>query len=306
MGKIVIFGGAGFIGSALAELVSKQKEFTRVVCVGRSMYPKFQLPLTVEYIQGNAADATFVSEIISSAHYVVDLTYSTVPQTSYLNPLLEVTQNLPACINIMQQCMEHEVKRYLLVSSGGTVYGNSNDLIIKENHKTNPISPYGIAKLTMEKYAYFFHKNFNLQVIVARPSNPYGLNQLGNKPQGFIGNAISKLNQKIPVTVYGKHGTTRDYIYIDDLAYGLLDCLVYGHSGEAYNISTGKGFDNFEALEMIEEIFLNTFIEIKKMTSRPFDVDYNVLDNSKIKNLNGWFPSNSLKMGLLKIKELMK
>jgi UDP-glucose 4-epimerase len=306
MSTVVIFGGAGFIGSSLTQLLSEQKLFTKVICVGRSTHPNFPLPSEVEYLQGNGADSIFVSQTLLNADYVVDLTYSTVPQTSYLDPLLEVTQNLPACINIMQQCMLQGVKRYLLVSSGGTVYGNTDELIIKESHQTNPVSPYGIAKLTMEKYAYFFHQNFNLQVVVARPSNPYGTKQIGNKAQGFIGNAISLLSNRLPVTVYGNQGTIRDYIYIDDLARGLIDCLFYGQSGIAYNIGTGYGFNNLEVLKMIEEIFSTTFVEIKKMQSRPFDVNYNVLDTIKIQNLNGWSPSESLKKGLLKIKEELK
>jgi UDP-glucose 4-epimerase len=306
MSILVIFGGAGFVGSTLANLVCKKNTFTRVIVVGRSKNPKFELNSKIEYAQGNAIDPAFVMEILKKADYVVDLTYSTVPQTSYLNPLLEVTQNLPACINIMQQCMMQGVKRYLLVSSGGTVYGNTDELIIRESHPTNPISPYGIAKLTMEKYAYFFHKNFNLQVVVARPSNPYGLNQIGTKPQGFIGNAISHLLNHRPLTVYGQHGTIRDYIYIEDLAHGLCDCLLYGEAGTAYNVGSGVGFNNIEVIKIIQEIFSTSFKVVNKIQSRPFDVNYNVLDIDSIRKLNGWAPSESLVSGINKIKEELK
>lgn len=302
MTTVVIFGGAGFIGSTLSNFLSSQEYFSRIIAIGRSPYPKLPLHSKVEYIQGNAADAQFVAGTVARADAVIDLTYSTVPQTSYDNPLLEVTLNLPACINIMQQCMNHGVKRYLLVSSGGTVYGNTEEPIITESHPTNPISPYGIAKLTMEKYAFFFHQNFGLQVVVARPSNPFGLHQIGNKPQGFIGNAISCLRNRRPVTVYGQQGTIRDYIYIDDLVRGLVDCFIYGTSGTSYNISTGFGMNNIQALTLIENIFSEPFVKIQKQSARPFDVNTNVLDSTKLHQLNGWQPTMSVASGLARIK----
>ncbi len=305
MSTIVIYGGAGFIGSALSNLLSDQSIFSRVIAVGRSPKPKFALKSNVEYIQGDAADAKFVFETLAHANSVVDLSYSTVPKTSYDNPILEVTLNLPASINIMQQCMNRGIHRYLLVSSGGTVYGNTKESLITESHPTHPISPYGISKLTMEKFAFFFHLNFGLPIVVARPSNPYGLHQIGNIPQGFLGHAISQLRKRLPVSVYGDQGTVRDYIYIDDLAQGLIDCLLYGSPGAAYNIGTGVGMDNLQALSLIETIFSTNFVDIHKLPARPFDVNFNVLDSSKIQQLNGWSPHLKVSDGLERIKGLL-
>ena len=306
MSTVVIFGGAGFIGSTLSNLLCKQKAFARVVAVGRSPKPKFPLAPAVEYVHGNAADANFVAQLLTQGDSVVDLSYSTVPKTSYDNPLLEATLNLPACINIMQQCVHHRIERYLLVSSGGTVYGNTAERLVTESHPTNPISPYGISKLMMEKYAFFFHRNFDLPAVVARPSNPFGLHQIGERPQGFLGNAISCLRQERPVTVYGDQGTVRDYIYIDDLAQGLVDCLWHGSPGEAYNIGTGVGMDNLQALALIESIFSTRFVDIRKQAARPFDVNFNVLDPSKVQQLNGWKPNSDVSSGLELIKESLQ
>lgn len=306
MSTVVIFGGAGFIGSALSNLLCEQKTFTRIVAVGRSSQPKFALNPTAEYIYGNAAETSFVAHLIADADAVVDLCYSTVPKTSFDNPLLEVTLNLPACINIMQQCVHYGINRYLLVSSGGTVYGNTTNKTITESHPTNPISPYGISKLMMEKYAFFFHRNFGLSAVVARPSNPYGLLQIGDYSQGFIGNAISCIRHGRPATVYGDQGTVRDYIYIDDLAQGLLHCLLYGAAGEAYNIGTGVGMNNLQALSLIESIFTTRFVGVEKLPSRPFDVNFNVLDSSKIRGLSGWMPTTNVISGLKHIKESLR
>jgi UDP-glucose 4-epimerase len=302
MSTIVIFGGAGFIGSALSHLLAKTNTFDRIFAIGRSCTPKYPLHKAIKYIQGNAADAAFVVHILKRANAVVDLSYSTVPKTSFENPLLEATLNLPACINIMQQCVKSSITRYLLVSSGGTIYGNTSEPQITERHNTQPISPYGIAKLMMEKYAFFHHQNFGLPAVIARPSNPFGLNQVGERPQGFLGNAISCLISGRPVTVFGEYGTVRDYIYIEDVARGLRDCLLHGRPGQAYNIGSGLGLNNVQALALLEDVFACQFSAIERQPLRPFDVDSNVLDYSKLRLLSGWQPFYSVSAGLNHLK----
>jgi UDP-glucose 4-epimerase len=306
MTTIAIFGGSGFIGSELSNLFAERKIFNRILTVGRSSNPKYPLNQNVEYIQGDAIDSAFVSRILEKSEIVIDLSYSTVPKTSFENPLLEATFNLPACLNLMQQSVNHHIKRYLLVSSGGTVYGNIQNDIVNEQSYTKPISPYGISKLMMEKYAFFYYQNFGLPVIIARPSNPFGINQIGDRPQGFIGNAISKLISGLVVNIYGEKGTVRDYIYIDDLSRGLTDCLIHGKLGEIYNIGTGIGTDNLEVLSLIENVFGLKFRSINKLSERSFDVNINVLDCTKLKLLSGWQPEHSILSGLKNIKELMK
>jgi UDP-glucose 4-epimerase len=303
MSSILIIGGAGFVGSSLSNMLCEQNVFTKIFVVGRSLYPKFSLNPIIEYVQGDAGDACFLSKIMDHVDSVIDLSYSTVPKTSYENPLSEATLNLPACINVMQQCIVHGVKRYLLVSSGGTVYGNTSEPLITESHSTNPISPYGISKLMTEKFALFFCQNFGLPVVIARPSNPYGVQQIGNRPQGFIGNAISCLIKRCPLDIYGDNGSIRDYIYIDDLSRALRDCILYGVVGNIYNIGTGIGYDNYEVLNFIESVFFARFERIRKLPGRPFDVNKNILNSSSVSLLNHWRPEFDIHSGLVEIRK---
>lgn len=303
MSRVIVFGGAGFIGSSLTRTLLESGKYDEVIAVGRSTSPKCALPCGVKYLVGNTINDDFLGSVLSEDSHVIDLTYSTVPKTSFESPLLEVTENLPPSINLMVKCTDFRVKKYLLISSGGTVYGNSTHELINEGHSTNPISPYGITKLTIEKYALFFHQNLGLPAVIARPSNPFGPNQLGVSAQGFIGAAVSALLTKKPITIYGELGTVRDYLYIDDLANGILACLSVNTTGQIYNISSGLGFNNIDIIKMIESEFKRTFIAINHDAPRPFDVNYNVLDSQKLIAHSGWRPSLTIAEGLSKLRD---
>ena len=249
--KTLVIGGGGFIGSHLTkELIYHQNR--SIIAVGRSSSPRFTLPNEVIYKQGDAGDIDFIGPLLDECDEVVDLAYATVPKTSFEDPVHDVIANLPASVTLLRESSKRKISRLILISSGGTVYGNSSYLPIDESHPTTPISPYGITKLALEKYALMFHQIENLPVIIVRPSNPYGPKQSGTKGQGFIGAAIAAILNNQPVVMYGDNGTVRDYIYIDDLVSGLVAALDCGNTGEIYNIGTGIGFNNREIIDFIK------------------------------------------------------
>ena len=210
----------------------------------------------------------------------------------------EIYNNLPSSFQLIDFCSKINVNKFILISSGGTVYGNSSCQILNENSDTNPVSPYGISKLFSEKFALFYHNNFELPLIIIRPSNPYGLNQIKKNEQGFIGVAINCLVNSEPINIYGKNGTIRDYIFIDDLSYGIFYCLKYGKISQTYNIGTGVGTNNLFLLSLIENKFSKKFTRINILDKRPFDVDSNVLDYKKLFLHTGWAPKISILDGI--------
>jgi UDP-glucose 4-epimerase len=303
MSRVVLAGGGGFIGRAVTAQLQQQKRYDQVVVIGRSPMPRYPLPQAVCYLQGDVTDAQFLAKHLHADDDVIDLSYSSVPKTSYENPLDEVTKNIPASVKLMHFCATLGVHKYVLVSSGGTIYGNVSVGLIDETVATNPISPYGISKLVAEKFALFYHQNFGLKAVILRPSNPYGKEQVGKRVQGFIGAAISSLLAGTPVTVFGQQGTIRDYIFNDDLAKGIIGCLTYGKSAEVYNIGTGVGMSNLDVLQAIETVFEKRFTNVIYEPARPFDVNRNVLDASKLKNLSGWKPELDIYAGLALLKK---
>lgn len=127
---------------------------------------------------------------------MIDLAYSTVPQTSFSDPMFDLQSNLPRVVALMEELKHHtKLRRFMVVSSGGTVYGHATQLPISEYAQTEPVSPYGITKLTIERYALMYHRLHDLPVVLVRPANAYGLGQQAFKGQGFIATAIGSILQ---------------------------------------------------------------------------------------------------------------
>lgn len=301
MAACLVVGGGGFIGSHLvSKLVASGRRDIRVL--GRSAHPRFSLPEGVCYVSGDICDEKFLRPLLQDCDEVIDLAYSTVPKTSFEDPVLDVMANLPANVTLIRLASERRLRRFVLVSSGGTVYGNAAYLPIDESHPTNPISPYGITKLAAEKYALMFHRLGGLPVVIVRPANPYGPNQLGNLGQGFVGAALFALLNHKPVTIFGSRGTVRDYIFVEDLAEGLVAALDYGMPGDTYNIGTGLGLDNQMVLdEIVKSSDQLAFpLELIIQPARAFDVATNVLSSAKLTYVSGWRPKTEFSLGISK------
>jgi len=297
--RTLIVGGGGFIGSHLAHHLARQGD-REVIVVGRSVAPRFSLPDSVAYVQGDVGDVAFIGDLLDNCDEVVDLAYATVPKTSFDDPVHDVLVNLPSSVVLLRQASQRKLRRLVLVSSGGTVYGNAAYLPIDETHPTNPVSPYGITKLALEKYALMFHRLEGLPVVIVRPGNPYGPNQLGNLGQGFVGAALSAMFQRQPVRVFGERGTVRDYVYIDDLVAGLSAALEHGNIGETYNIGTGIGLDNRTVLDIVDKVARSSgyAVDIETQPSRPFDVAANVLSSARLTYVSGWRPQVEFSEGI--------
>jgi UDP-glucose 4-epimerase len=280
--KILVVGGGGFIGQTLIDKLHAQGE-CELIAVGRSAQPRFVLPDAITYKSGDITHTDFIEPLVAWADAVVDLAYATTPKTSFDDPVFDVISNLPASVSLQRTASEHDIGMYLLVSSGGTVYGRPARLPIDESHANNPISPYGISKLVTEKYVEFFHQMKKLPAIIARPGNAYGAGQFGANPQGFIGVAMYAILNKLPIEIFGERGTIRDYIYINDLADGLIAILQHGVIGETYNLGSGVGNDNVVVLDLLRQIIgVEHKLNVIYHPLRPFDVSVNVLDSKRI------------------------
>jgi UDP-glucose 4-epimerase len=303
MSHCCLIGGGGFIGSYLAEVLIKKGK--KVTVIGRSLKPKFNLPESVTYISGNVREKFFLNGILSKVDEVVDLAYATTPQASFENPTKELLCNLPTAVNFFQVVSSLELKKIIVVSSGGTVYGRSTSVPIKEESPTNPISPYGITKLAIEKYALMYHHLFDVPIVCVRPSNAFGERQEAFAGQGFIATALFSILQQKEIKIFGAEGTVRDYIHAKDVAGAISATLDSGKIGKCYNIGSGVGKSNIEVLDAIQPLAeLSGFqIRVKHLPKRLFDVESNVLDCSKLKKDSGWEPSVSFEEAIANLWE---
>jgi UDP-glucose 4-epimerase len=193
---------------------------------------------------------------------------------------------------MLRSAAEAGLRRVVLISSGGTVYGVARSLPINEEHPTDPISPYGITKLTLEKYGLMFHRLTGLPVIIVRPGNAFGPGQIPEAGQGFVATAIARVLSNREVTIYGQEGTVRDYVYVTDIARGIASALEHGQPGRCYNIGTGIGKSNLDVLRTIEPLASarGRRIELRVDERRGFDVPVNILDSARLREVSGWTP----------------
>ena len=283
-----VIGGNGFIGTHIIEtLVTFDRQIT---VIDKNPLPSKVLPKEVNYITGDYGVKDFLVKSLKDVDEVIHLAYSTVPKTSFEKPVQDIFNNLPTTVRLFEVASNLGIEKLVFVSSGGTVYGGVDKVPIKENHPTNPISPYGITKLACEKYANMFYKLKVLPVVCVRPGNAYGERQKPFVGQGFIATAISSILNQQEVIIYGETGTIRDYIYVTDVARGIIAALEHGKPGVCYNIGSGVGRSNKDILDAIYPFAKSTGLEprVKILPLRQFDVPINVLDSTKIMQETGW------------------
>jgi UDP-glucose 4-epimerase len=297
--KTCIVGGLGFIGSSLIpHLLENNRD---VIVVGRSRKPKRSLPKDVKYFFGDIKDNEFTHNFLKNTDEIIYLAYATTPRTSYENLFDDLYENLIPAITFFDAASQYPIKKIIYISSGGAVYGESNRLLpITEKHQTNPISPYGISKLTIEKYAQLLWRTKKLPIVCIRPSNVYGENQKTFIGQGFISTAIGSILSKREIIIYGKDGTVRDYLYIDDFIKALVLALDKCLPGEIYNLGSGQGFNNNDIINKLKDnsLLRNYDFKIIYEAARASDVLFNVLDTNKFKHLCNWQPSFSIDQGI--------
>ena len=294
----LVIGGAGYIGAHLVlDLLATGR---KVTVLGRKATPLQELPEGVRYISGDFAHRELISDLLDCHQEVVHLAYATVPNTSFENPLADMLQNLPPTVQLFSEAAVRGAK-LVLVSSGGTVYGEAIELPIREDHPTKPISPYGVTKLTLESYAHLYRVTRGLKCICVRPANAFGVGQRPFSGQGFISTAMASALSGLSIGIFGLRGTVRDYIYVSDLAAAIVKVLEYGQVSETYNIGSGIGLSNMDVIEamtpLINEIGFD--LHIDHLPERIFDVKANVLDSTKLHEHTGWEPQVGFHEGLL-------
>jgi len=300
-GKCCVIGGAGFIGSHVTRLLANMGR--EILVLGRRTKPDKDLPKNVSYVSGDYGNHAVLKDLLSGVAEVIDLAYATVPQTSFADPVFDIVSNLPASVGLLQEAASAGVRKVVLVSSGGTVYGVARSLPISEDHPTNPISPYGITKLTIEKYGGMYDVVADLPVVIVRPGNAYGEEQRAFSGQGFIATAMHSIIRGKEISIFGEQGTVRDYVHVSDVATGIVAALQHGKRGNAYNIGSGIGKSNLDVLREIEPLARSLGYALRTTTlpTRRFDVPANVLDIRKLAGISDWRPQVDFSSGIERV-----
>ena len=285
MKTVLILGGYGFLGSNIigyaATFLKEEYEFI--------VFDFFNShPLNVKFdnikksYQGDCSNHEELRAVFE-AHkidYVFHFISTTVPATSNTNIIYDIESNLVSTVNILELSRSYGVKQVVYISSGGAIYGASENYIHKEDDQLVPISSYGIVKLTVEKYLQLYHHLFGLNYLVLRLSNPYGPFHLSKK-QGLINVALEKAMNNEEFEVWGDGSNTKDYIYSEDVAMILYKLLDKEVNNKILNVGSSIGYSVNDILQRVQQLIPHFIVNYQGEKS--FDVPKVILDTKKLR-----------------------
>lgn len=305
--RYLLIGGAGFIGMNLAiHLADIGYAITVFDCLENPFDISYRAK--IKYLQGNYFEEDISDEILREQDRIILLACSVAPKTSMEVSEVCYQRDVVRMIGLLEQMRRCRVKGLILISSGGTVYGNQEEQILSEDMQTFPINHYGIMKLTQEKIMMMYNRLYEMKNVVFRLANPYGPGQRVSSGIGAVTAFLDNILQEKDIIVYGKGEITRDYIFILDVVN--MISLFLEQEGKAkgipiYNVGTGKGTSIMQVIKVIEEITGKT-AKILFCEERKIDVKRNVLDTRKLRSVIGVYKCLTLKEGIGEYYKIIK
>lgn len=294
--KILITGGAGFIGSHLVDAFIK-RGYKAVVVDNLSTGRKKNLNPKAKFYKLDIQDRK-LSEIFRRekpdfvSHHAAQIDV----RLSVADPLFDARVNILGSLNLLECCRQYKVKKIIFASSGGAMYGDTEVIPTPEDYPAKPCSPYGIAKVTVEHYLYYYKIEFGLSYVCLRYSNVYGPRQNSKGEAGVVAIFADKMLNEIQPVINGDGKQTRDYVYVGDVVRANLLALEKKVEGE-FNVATTK-----------ETSVNELFAKMVKILNRPFKETHgpaksgeqkrSCLSYEKIKKILLWQPAVGLDEGL--------
>jgi UDP-glucose 4-epimerase len=291
-------GGSGFIGSHLAEALAKRDYSVKIFGDFKSGVKNIEfISDKIEIIKGNFQDINDVTSAMQDIDCVFHYISTTNPASSFDNPVYDIETNVISSINMMEIALKNNVKKIIFPSTGGTIYGDVHTIPIAEEEPANPINPYAISKLTIEKYLHYFYTQYGMEYLVLRYSNPYGERQNPRGNQGVIPIFLQKILHNETPIVYGDGNSVRDYIYIDDTIDATISLFERNSHEKLFNVGSGIGTSLNQLLKIMSEITGTPISPVFRPDSGRY-IRNVVLDISKIQNCTGWHPKTDIANGI--------
>jgi UDP-glucose 4-epimerase len=292
----LVIGGNGFIGSHLVDgLLARGWRATVLDVVERRWD---ETPRQARFIRGDFAEPYLLREALVGVDTVYHLAWTTIPETANQDPAADVFANLAPSIRLIEASQRAGVRRFVFMSSGGTVYGPGARLPVGESEPCNPVTAYGVSKLAVEKYLQMYHHSGGLDYAILRPSVPYGPRQNPLGKQGAINVFLHRVGHSLPVTIWGDGRISRDFFYVGDLVEALLACASAPLDDERiFNIGGQEEITLQEVLEVVERT-VGKAAQLELRPARAFDVPRVVLDTGRARRVLGWQPRVGLEDGV--------
>ncbi len=305
--NVLITGGLGFIGSNLTHKLIELGANVSIIDNLNPLYGGNSFNILgneekIELVISDIRDTNVIRPLIVKS----DIIFHLAAQVSYIDslniPFEDLDLNARATLNILETCRKYNPKSKIIFSSSRMVYGKADKSIITENGETNPLSLYGIHKLTSEKYLLMYYKDFGIPCSILRLTNPYGpRQQVKHSKYSLVGWFIRQAMEDKVIKIYGEGLQLRDYIFVDDIVDAMIKCGETEKAiGEIINIGTGT---SSKFSDMVHSVV--SCVKSGKVEYIPWPEDYEKVetgdinvDISKLQNLTSWKPNVTLEEGI--------
>ena len=301
--KALITGGAGFIGSHLAELLLKEG-WGVVVLDNLSNGSEHNVPSGAELVRSSAGDAAVLGKVLPGCSAIFHLAAVSSVMDSIERPFAAHDTNLTMTLALLEAAAKHGVKR-LVFSSTAAVYGDAGEAAISEDVPKNPLSHYAVQKLASEYYCGVYHSLHGLETVCLRYFNVYGARQRPDSPYtGVITKFITAARAGNPLTIYGDGSQTRDFVHVQDVVAANLASALRGASavaGRSFNIGSGRTISVAELASMVRDIFPSVRAPVHQPT-RAGEIMHSKADISRAREALGFEPAGQLRAFLSNYK----
>ena len=302
--KIMLTGGAGFIGSHIADLLIEEGHEV-IVIDNFSTGKEANLNPSASFYHLDILDENLERIFIQEKPEVLNHHAAQVNvRESVANPIHDLEVNIRGTVRLLELSQKYGVKKVIFASSGGAIYGEQNHFPADEDHPLKPLSPYGVSKLAGEKYLYYYKQNFLLPSVSLRYANVYGPRQDPFGEAGVVAIFSQRMLTGQQTIINGSGEQTRDYVYVEDIARINVMVLKNGISG-VFNVGTGKETTVNHLFQKIRSL---THSEVGNIHGEPKKGEQfrSVLSAEKAKRELGWRPLIGLDEGLKKTVNFFK
>ena len=301
--RILVTGGAGFIGSHFVEAALQKGLRVKVLdnlSSGRlDNLSSCLVDERLEFVEGDIRCASVVDTAAKGIDAVVNLAALVSVPNSIKEPKRTALTNSLGTLSLLEACVKNRIERFVYASSCA-VYGNPRYLPIDEEHPTNPLSPYAASKLAGEAYCNAFTATYGLETVCLRLFNVYGLRQGGGPYAGVIVKFLERLKQGKAPVIFGDGSQTRDFVHVSDVVEALLLSLDCEGVGERINVGSGRAVTINELAQLMMRITGKDMVPIYE-ARRDGEITYSEVNIAKAQSLLGYRPRVSLEEGLARI-----
>lgn len=300
MAKILVTGGAGFIGSHVVDAYVSAGHQVAVLD-NLSTGQKEYVPSGVELFEGDITDRDFVAKVLADWQPTVINHHAAHIQVGYSvqDPQFDAQNNVLGLLNVMEEARNlGTVQKIIMASTGGAMYGDQ-EVPFNESMPAQPLSPYGVSKRSGELYLHYYFSQYGINYVVLRYSNVYGPRQNPHGESGVVAIFSEMIEEGKQPVINGEGTNTRDYVYVGDVARANVAALEYGSNG-IFNIGTNTETSTNEVFNLVTQA-MDVDIPKEHGPARPGEQTRSVLDYSLAKQELGWEPTVSFVEGVQRL-----